>query len=242
MKKHIKRILALFVTLTLLLPLIVACSDNSGGASSGSGETLRIALMVQGPAADNGWNQAALNGVNAVKEQYHAELTVSENLDLSDFEEYFSNFGKEGYDIVFGHGSSFEDAALKVAPQYPDTFFVVTSAACAQEPNLCSVDNDGIQQGFLSGAFAGLFSKSRVIGIVGGMEIPSIIAWAEGAQRGAKYVADDLTILINYTGNFEDSVAAKELATAMIEQGADVVMQNLDPAGAVSYTHLLTLP
>ena len=229
MKKMMKRTAAMALTLLIVLSL-AACSSSSADGGPG-GETLRIALMVQGPAADNGWNQSALNGVNAVKEQYGAELTVSENLDLSDFEEYFSNFGKEGYDIVFGHGSSFEDAAMKVAPDYPDTFFVVTSGTCAQEPNLCSVDNDGIQQGFLSGAFAGLFSESRVIGIVGGMEIPSIIAWAEGAKRGAEYVADDLTILINYTGNFEDSVAAKEVATAMIEQGADVVMQNLDPAG-----------
>lgn len=123
------------------------------------------------------------------------------------------------------------DAATKVAPDYPDTYFIITSTDISQEPNVLSVENDNAQQGFLCGAFAGLYTQSNTVGIVGGMEIPSIIAWLEGAKKGVEYVNPEANVLANYTGNFEDSVAAKELARSMIEGGADIMLQNVDPAG-----------
>lgn len=224
MKKKIRIALVLLLVSALLF-MIPGCGTKEESTA------MKVALMVQGAANDNGWNQSALDGVNLVKDEIGAEVTVSENLDLSDFEEYFRNYGKEKYDIVFGHGYAFTDAAMKIAPEFPDTYFVITSTDASQEPNLLSVKNNTLHQGFLSGAFAGLYTQSGTVGIVGGMEIPSIISWLEGAKQGAEYVNPGVKVIANYTGNFEDSIAAKETSLAMIEQGADVLLQNLDPAG-----------
>lgn len=225
MNRRAKRTLATVLVIVLSVLLLSACG---GGKED---KKMKVALLVQGPANDNGWNQSALNGVNSIGEELEAEVSVSENLALSDFEEFFRNYGKEEYSIVFGHGYAFADAAMNVAKDYPKTIFVITSADVTQEPNLISVKNSSAQQGFLSGAFAALYSESKKIGIVGGMEIPSIIGWLEGAKQGAAHVDPSVEVIANYTGNFEDSIAAKEMALAMIDEGADVMLQNLDPAG-----------
>lgn len=231
-KEEIMKRLAKIISFVLVIALLSAISVGCGGSGK-EGEKIKIALMVQGQAEDHGFNQSALNGLNAIAAKYsNVEVTVCENLEISDFEEYDVNFGKSGYAVVFGHGNSFEDAALKVAPDYPDTFYVLSSSGVFQEPNVCSVDVDSVEMGFLTGVFAGMYSTSKKIGVVGGMEIELIIEWANGVARGAAYVDPSVQVLINYTGSFEDSVAAKELAKAMIEQGADIMLQNCDPAGA----------
>ncbi len=74
-------------------------------------------------------------------------------------------------------------------------------------------------------------TESNYVGSVGGMEIPSIIAFQEGFVHGAKYVNPDVQAVIPFTGNFYDAAAAKEMAISMIESGADVIAHDADAAG-----------
>ena len=141
----------------------------------------------------------------------------------------FSGYAIEGYDIIFGHGSN--DAAMKVAPEFPDSKFVITSTDISQEPNVASLNNDNRQQGFLAGALAALLTEVDKVGVVGGMEIPSLQAYMNGFDKGAKYINPDITILSTYTGDFVDAAKAKEVAAAMIQQGADIIAHDADAAG-----------
>jgi basic membrane lipoprotein Med (substrate-binding protein (PBP1-ABC) superfamily) len=44
----------------------------------------------------------------------------------AEFEEQFRQYGSQGYDLVFGHGFEFQDAAKRVGPDHPRSIFVVT--------------------------------------------------------------------------------------------------------------------
>lgn len=191
----------------------------------------RVGLLLPGTINDQGWNATAYAGLMKIKEGLGAEVAFAEKVAPSDYEEVFRGYASQGYDVVFGHGFEFGDAAKKVAKEFPKVKFIVTSTTIFQEPNVSSIKNDSLQQGFLAGVVAGLLTKSNVIGSVGGMEIPPITEYNKGFEMGSKYVNPKVKALTAITGSFDDAAKAKETAVAMIKQGADIVTHDADQAG-----------
>ena len=73
------------------------------------------------------------------------------------------------------------------------------------------------------GALAALLTESNTVGFIGGLPINPIINGGKGFEQGVKYVNDSINILSQNTGSMDDVNAAKELAKAMVGQGADVL-------------------
>lgn len=232
MKK--KTLLALIMTLALVGSCI-GCGSNDKGKSENSSASkdasdIKVALVLPGSANDKGWNQEAYDGLQKVKKNGY-ETAYSENVEASDYETIFRGYADQGYNLVIGHGTEFEDAAENVAPDYPDTMFCVTSSDISQDPNVCSLQNLNNEQGFIAGVVSALATKSGTVAAVGGMEIPSIQSYIMGFQQGVEYVDNGTTALTAYTGDFSDATKVKEQANAFIDQGADIITQDADEAG-----------
>ena len=191
---------------------------------------LKVALVLPGSANDKGWNQEAYDGLEKIKD-LGCETAYSENVQASDYETIFRGYADQGFNVVFGHGTEFEDAAEKVAEDYPDTIFCITSSDISQDPNVCSLQNLNNEQGFIAGVVAALATESKKVAAIGGMEIPSIQSYIMGFEQGVEYVDNGTEALTAYTGDFSDATKVKEQANAFIEQGADIVSQDADEAG-----------
>jgi basic membrane protein A len=100
------------------------------------------------------------------------------------------------------------------------------------KPNVASYVYKEKERGFLMGVASALMTvkedvpqinAEKVIGVIGGMKIPLIDANIAGFMAGAEYVDPDIKALHSYVGHWADPAKGKELALAMIEQGADIV-------------------
>lgn len=191
---------------------------------------VKVALVLPGSANDKGWNQEAYDGLEKIKDM-GCQTAYSENVQASDYETIFRGYADQGFNVVFGHGTEFEDAAEKVAEDYPDTTFCITSSDISQDPNVCSLQNLNNEQGFIAGVVAALATESKKVAAIGGMEIPSIQSYIMGFEQGVEYVDNGTEALTAYTGDFSDATKVKEQANAFIEQGADIVSQDADEAG-----------
>ena len=191
---------------------------------------VKVALVLPGSANDKGWNQEAYDGLEKIKD-LGCQTAYSENVQASDYETIFRGYADQGFNVVFGHGTEFEDAAEKVAEDYPDTIFCITSSDISQDPNVCSLQNLNNEQGFIAGVVAALATESKKVAAIGGMEIPSIQSYIMGFEQGVEYVDNGTEALTAYTGDFSDATKVKEQANAFIEQGADIVSQDADEAG-----------
>ena len=106
---------------------------------------------------------------------------------MADIEPALMDFADQGYDVVFGHGFQFMEPIVKVAPNYPDTKFLLGTG-------YKSVDNSAIYDvslqsgGYLMGVIAALASQSGKIGVVGGADASEIFRGHEGFKFGAKSV------------------------------------------------------
>ena len=60
-------------------------------------------------------------------DQLGAEVRQVETRTPAEFEEGFRDFAGRGFALVFGHGFEYQEAAARVAADFPDTVFVTTS-------------------------------------------------------------------------------------------------------------------
>jgi basic membrane protein A and related proteins len=186
--------------------------------------------MTPGPVSDHAWNGGAYQGLLRIRDSLHAQVSNIETKTPAEFEENFRQYGAEGYQLVFGHGFEFQDAAERVAPEYPRTIYVTTSGD-RTGPNLAGITFDFQDGAYLAGIVAGAMTRSNIIGVIGGTQLPPVASSFASFAAGARSVNPKVRVLTSYIGSWDDAGAGKEQALAQISQGADVIFQNADAAG-----------
>ncbi len=194
-------------------------------------EPLKVAALLSGPINDMGWNASAYEGLLMLEDSYGCEISYLENVAQSDMEENFRNYALQGYDVIFGHGFQFGDAATKVAAEFPDTDFIIISSDISNGTNLGSANTKNEDQGFIAGALAAMISETGMVAGLGGMDIPPIRSSVVGFAAGAKYINPDIEVKTVLTGSNDDVGKAKETALALIDDGVDVIFANANQAG-----------
>jgi basic membrane protein A len=216
----------------LVATLLVACGGSGarGGCQSATADSFCVALLTPGPISDQSWNGGAYAGLMRIRDSLGARVSHIQTKTPADFEENFREYGAQGYDLVFGHGFEFQDAAKRVAPQFPRTVYVTTSGNTSGG-NIAGILFSFSDASYLAGMLAASMSRSGTLGVIGGTELPPVKESFDAFAAGAKRVNPRAQVLTAFVGNWDDVSAGKELALAQISRGADVVFQNADAAG-----------
>jgi basic membrane lipoprotein Med (substrate-binding protein (PBP1-ABC) superfamily) len=220
-----------------LCALLAACGRGDGeaagsqrSAGNAAGSPFRVALLTPGPISDRSWNGGAYDGLMRIKDSLAATVSHIQTRTPAEFEEQFRQYGAQGYDLVFGHGFEFQDAARRVGPDFPKTIYVTTSSTTVGA-NVGAMEFAFADASYLAGLLAGAMTKSNVIGVIGGTELPPVKESFEAFTRGARAANPKVAVLTSYLGNWDDVSAGREQALAQIGRNADVIFQNADAAG-----------
>jgi basic membrane protein A len=174
---------------------------------------------------DKSFNEAGYNGAEKFKADTGIAYRDFEPSDDTQGEQAIRKFASEGFSPVVALSFAWTDAVAKVSAEFPDTKFVLVDSV-VDAPNVRSVVFKEDEGSYLVGLLAGLKSQSKVVGFVGGMDIPLIRKFACGYAQGAK-AAGATKVLQNMTGTtgaaWNDPVRGGELAKSQIDQGADIV-------------------
>jgi basic membrane lipoprotein Med (substrate-binding protein (PBP1-ABC) superfamily) len=189
-----------------------------------------VALLTPGSVADGGWNAGAYEGLLAIRDQLGAEVRHVETRTPAEFEEGFRDFASRGFALVFGHGFEYQEAAAAVAAEFPDTVFVTTSGNTLRA-NVAPLVFELEQATYLCGVLAARLTRSGRIGLVGGLDLPSIRSTFLALRAGAEAARPDVVVREVFLGNFDDTAAAQEAALALMEEGADFLMHQANDAG-----------
>jgi basic membrane protein A len=203
----------------------LACRDRSQPAPA-----FRVALLTPGSIADGGWNAGAYQGLEAIRDQLGAEIRHVETRTPAEFEEGFRDFAQRGFQLVFGHGFEYQEAAAKVGAEFPGTIFITTSGNTVR-PNVAPMVFELEQATYLAGYLGARMSQTGKLGLVGGIDLPSIRSTFVAFRAGAQAARPDIAVREVFIGNFDDTAAAREAALALLEEGADVLMHQANDAG-----------
>jgi len=220
---HRRFLVALILPFTVCL--LASCQKKEVPTSS-----FKAALLSPGPVSDAGWNASAYEGLLRIQKELGAEISQVEVKTPAEFEEGFRDYASKGFNIVFGHGFEFQDAAAAVSPDFPNTVFITSSGTTIRD-NVAPMVFEIEQATYLMGIIAARLSKTGKAGCVGGIEIPSVQSGFRAFEAGAKSVNPNFVVVSSFIGNWEDLGAAKEATLALIDQKADFILQNADAAG-----------
>lgn len=226
-----KRVLSLI----FLIVLAFGCAKNnegdassSGLSSKGNGSDFKVALLTPGPVSDSGWNAMAYDGLQGIKEDLGATVNNQEAKGTQ-IRDAMRSYAQKGYNLIIGHGFEYNDPENEVAKDFPQTVFVSSSGG-KTGPN-AGAFRFYLEQGFyLAGYMAGLMTKSNVLAMIGGDDVPSIRSTFKGFAAGAKAANPKVTIKEVFTGNGTDIAAAKQATLTAIGQGADFVIHQANNA------------
>ena len=207
--------------MTRLLGAAAALAMMSGAALADP-----AIIFDLGGKFDKSFNEAAFNGAQKWAAETGGSFKELEMQSEAGREQALRQLAEGGANPVVMTGFAFGDVLGQVAPDYPDTKFVIIDMVVDQ-PNVTSVVFTEDQGSYLVGMMAAMASKSGTVGFVGGMDIPLIRRFACGYAQGVKAVNPDATIVANMTGTdpsaWNNPVKGGELAKAQKAQGADVI-------------------
>ncbi|MCV0395246.1 MAG: BMP family ABC transporter substrate-binding protein [Rhizobiaceae bacterium] len=174
---------------------------------------------------DKSFNEAAYNGAEQFKEETGIEYKEFEIQNDAQREQALLRFAEGGQNPIVMAGFSWAAALEKVAPQFPETDFAIIDMV-VEQPNVRSVVFKEHEGSYVVGVMAAMASESKVVGFVGGMDIPLIRKFGCGYVGGAK-AAGATRVIENMTGDtpaaWNDPTKGGEITRSQIDQGADVI-------------------
>jgi len=184
---------------------------------------LKVGLVTDvGKINDGTFNEFAYTGFKKAVDEFSLKSAYVETQSPTDYEKNIEQFAQEGYDMIITVGFMINDATTAMAKKYPNILFAGVDES-SDQPNFAGLVFSEDQSGFLAGCLAGLMTKSNIVGIVAGMEIPPVIKFRKGYENGVKYVNPNAKVLGVYIDSFTDPARGKEAALSQIAEGADVI-------------------
>ena len=129
--------------------------------------------------------------------------------------------------IILGSSFGYSDAFKELAAQYAKVAFIDVSGIY-HGPNLGSVYGRSYESQYLCGMVAGAMSKSGHLGFVAAHPL-GLVNWTINSYvLGAQVINPKATVHAIFTGAWDDPVKERAADTAIIDQGADVLGQQID--------------
>lgn len=227
-----------------------AKQEQSGGdtdttkteaAENTAGKGLKVAYVTPGATGDNGFCDSVARGLERIKNDFGAETTIIENNnDASKYAESLEACFQWQPDVVFSEPYGFEELYTQYADQYPDTKIVCLDFTLENTAKTISSYTFISEEGaFLAGVCAALVTESdlelanpeKIVGFVGGQDIPVIKGFYTGFEQGVKYIDPEIEIVSTYVGDFFDPVKGKTAAKQLYAQKADIIFQAAGTSG-----------
>jgi basic membrane protein A and related proteins len=191
-------------------------------------EPLDVVLVVHGNLGDKSFFDSAAAGVRQAEAEGLITLRIIEaGTDRSRWQPALADAADTGYDVVIAGTFEMIGFVTDLAPQYPDTKFIVFDttpdfSAC-ECGNVLGVMYQTSSAGYLAGWAAAKLSETGILGTIIGADFPTVTDFKVGFDQGAKAANPGVQILNANADTFIDPAKGKEIALAQIGQGADII-------------------
>ena len=193
-------------------------------------EPIKAAWIYVGPVGDAGWSFAHDLGRKAVEAKFGDEVKTSivEKVpEGADAERVIRDLAQQGNKIIFATSFGYMDAMLKVAGEFPDVKFE-HATGYKTAPNMRIYDASFYHDTYMAGVIAGTMTKSNTLGFVGSFPIPEVLRNINAFTLGAQSVNPKIKTKVVWVNTWFDPPKESEAAQSLINQGADVLLQNTD--------------
>jgi basic membrane protein A len=209
-----------------------AAPSASAPAAAGP---LKVAFAYVGPVGDAGWTFAHDKARREAEAHFAGKVKTSfvENVpEAADAERVIRDMVDQGNTLIFGTTFGYMEPMLKVAA---DSKAVKLEHATGYKTadNMRTYDSRTFEGAYLAGVVAGSMTKSKTLGVVASIPIPEVIRNIDAFTLGARSMNPAVKTKVVWVNKWFDPPKETEAAQALIDQGADVLMQNTDSSAVL---------
>jgi basic membrane protein A len=201
----------------------------AGRARGAEGPPLKVGFIYEGPRNDAGW-YAAMDAGRAFLQQNlpNVQVIVAENVpETADSERVMERMARSGVKLIFATSYGYFEKAERVARKYPDVMFMHSGDGQIGF-HVGNYFGCTEQTMYVAGAAAGLKSASGRLGYVAAHPIPILLRGINAFALGARSVNPRATVQVIFIDTYNDPTKEAEAANALIDQGVDVLAQEVD--------------
>ena len=193
-------------------------------------EKLKVGFIYVGPIGDGGWTTEHNNGRLAVEAALgdQVETIYQENVpEGADAERAMTQMALSGADLIFTTSFGYMDPTINVAAKFPNVKFEHATGFKRAE-NVSTYSARFYEGRAVQGLIAGSMTKTNKIGYIASFPIPEVIRGINSAYIHAKKANPDVEMNVVWVFTWFDPAKEADAATALIQQGADVILQHTD--------------
>ncbi len=200
------------------------------GTAFAQQDKVKAGFIFVGPIGDGGWTYEHNKARLAVEEEFgdKVETVYQESVpEGADAERALTQMALGGADIIFTTSFGYMDPTINVAKKFPNVKFE-HATGFKRADNAATYGARFYEGRAIQGLIAGNITKSNKIGYIGSFPIPEVIRGINSAFIHAKKANPDVEFSIIWAYTWFDPAKEADAATALIEQGADVILQHTD--------------
>jgi basic membrane protein A len=201
-----------------------------GFGSAAAAQDVTAGFIYVGPIGDGGWTYEHNKGRLAVEDAFgdSVKTIYQESVpEGADAERAITQMALSGADIIFTTSFGFMDPTIAVAEKFPNVKF--EHATGYKRADNVSIYSARFYEGrAIQGHIAGKMTKTNKIGYIASYPIPEVIRGINSAYIHAKKVNPDVEFSIIWAFTWFDPAKEADAARALIENGADVILQHTD--------------
>ncbi|MGO4914017.1 BMP family ABC transporter substrate-binding protein [Pseudogemmobacter sp. W21_MBD1_M6] len=217
--KMLKSILAATLALGVASPALAEGMDK-----------VKAGFIYVGPIGDGGWTHEHNQGRLAVEAEFgdKVETFFQENVpEGADAERALTQMALSGANIIFTTSFGYMDPTLNVAAKFPDVKFE-HATGFKRADNVSTYSARFYEGRAVQGLIAAKMTKTNKVGYIGSFPIPEVIRGINAAYIHAKKANPNVEFSVVWAYTWFDPAKEADAATALIEQGADVILQHTD--------------
>jgi len=203
------------------------------GASAA--DKLKVGFIYLGPIGDLGWTYQHDLARQAVVKEFgdKIETTFLENVSEGpDSERSIEQLARAGNKLIFTTSFGYMEPTLKVARKYPNVHFE-HATGYKRDKNMSTYSGRFYEGRYIQGIIAAKMSKAGVLGYIGSFPIPEVISGINATMLGAHTINPNIKVKIIWANSWFDPGKEADAAKALLDQGADVIMQHTDSPAAM---------
>lgn len=193
-------------------------------------DPLKVGFVYVGPIGDHGWSYQHDQGRLAVEKAYGDKVETSfvENVsEGADAERVINQLAATGHGMVFTTSFGFMNPTLKVAKRHPNVMFE-HATGYKRADNLATYAARFYQGRTVSGVLAAHVTKTNTIGYIASFPIPEVVRGIGAFTVAARRINPDVQVRVVWVNSWYDPGKEADAAKALVDQGADVLLQHTD--------------
>ncbi len=198
-------------------------------------DPLKVGFVYVGPVGDHGWTYEHNQGRIAVQKALGDRVKTSfvESVpEGADATRVITRLASTGHGLIFTTSFGYMNPTVRVAKRFPKVKFE-HATGFKRADNVATYSARFYEGRHVIGLIAGKMTKTNVLGYVASFPIPEVIRGINAVAIAARSVNPKVTVKVVWVSSWFDPGKEADAAKALVDQGADVMLQHTDSPAPV---------